>query len=63
MTMLQYKAYLRSFSWELELDNLRMLRARTEFIWGRYIGGFMWICCLLSIQWVRFLAFCARGGK
>ncbi len=57
-----YKCQLRMFCYELELDNLRSLKGRTQFIWGHYFGGVMFIFCMLSIQWIRFLSFCAKGG-
>ena len=63
MTSLYDKAYLRAFNYDLELDNLRKLKNRTVYIWGRNMGGLLWVCCMISIQWVRFLSFCAKGGK
>lgn len=58
-----YRNQLREYRHELKIAWLKGYWPDAKRMYGTHVALPMFILSVVSIQWIRFLSFCARGGS
>lgn len=58
-----YRQELKAFNWKEELATLKGYKPYGELLYGKRWAKVCYMLAYAGIQWMRFLSFCARGGR